>query len=128
MNAIEQYRSLSEKYEKDKQSGGNKKFLDHIVELMSDDSFRQFFDNYFNDFDDVRTVLMFMKSYQFVEKEYVKRGLKTDKEGMRKILFRMINDANIRSHMVASINGFMDNQALLEMAEPLLAIDDGSSR
>ena len=47
-------------------------FLLELSNLMNNIEFRLFFDKYFNDWDEIKAVLMFMKTYQFINDEYKK--------------------------------------------------------
>ena len=67
----------------------NNKFFNFLDTIMNEPSMRKSIDEYFHDWDDVKTVFMFIKVYQAVEKEISSQIPEEDK---RKIIIGMVND------------------------------------
>ena len=47
----------------------NKDFLQCVGDVMDDDVFKEFFETYFNNWDDVISAVMLMKAYQSLNKQ-----------------------------------------------------------
>jgi len=50
------------------------KFLTDLHKMMSNSEFRQFYDDYFHDFVDVKVAVLYMKLYEKLQIEYKKRN------------------------------------------------------
>ena len=99
-------------------------FFFEMTNLMSDENFRQFFDKYFNDWNDVKTVIMFMKTYQFIENEYIKKEQKIpDNNKMAIIIRNMISDSNYRQFMAKNMINFIEGKPI-EIGEFTYLLED----
>lgn len=92
--------------------------MQKLVNVMEHPEFRNFIDTYFNDADDAKSMLMFMKVYQEIEKEqptltpYQKLGIHRiiiDNAPTRKKIHKMLDNwINLKSHEFNSIDNDND--------------------
>jgi len=83
-------------------------FMGKLGKVMSDPKFKVFFGEYFQDWSNVKTAIMLMKTYSFIEEEYYKRtGLKMESEEVINILKKMISDKECRHLIVEEMGSFM---------------------
>ena len=93
-----------------KNESGPSNFLLELSHLMNNSEFRTFFDKYFNDWDEIKAVLMFMKTYQFIDHEYKKYfNISPTPEKMSIILKDMMNNNECRNVLVKSMDNFINN-------------------
>jgi len=92
-----------------------KTFFTLIDHIMNDNMTRCFIDEYFNDWDDVKTMVMFIKTYQIVERqirmfEYT-NNKKFDEGERRKLMIglvkNLITNSESRKEIVKNMNNFM---------------------
>ena len=84
-------------------------FLDKLSDIMSDPQFRNFIEEYFETIDDVKTVLMMIKTYSLLRSNILKNtGVEPTKEEMVQIMRSAIGDKEFRVMMVDSLNNFME--------------------
>lgn len=92
-----------------------KTFFNLIDHIMNDNITRCFIDEYFNDWDDIKTMVMFIKTYQIVERqikmfEYT-NGKKFVEEERRKMMIglvkNLISNTESRKEIVKNMNAFM---------------------
>jgi len=77
---------------------------------MNNTEFRTFFDSYFENWDDVKTVIMFMKTYEMIDKEYFKKfEQKIEPKKMSKILKEMMIKGDYRRMIVGKMMHFMSD-------------------
>lgn len=102
----------------------------NIVNVMEHPEFKEFFKNYFQDWTNTKTILMFMKLYEAIEKES-----NIPLTGYQKlaILDDIINDRQIRQKVVAEMNKlcsdekyiqFSGNNVLLNITSTKNKLDD----
>jgi len=85
-------------------------FLLELSNLMNNHEFRTFFDSYFENWDDVKTVVMFMKTYEMIDKEYTKKfNQKIEPKKMSKILKEMMIKGDYRRMIVGKMIHFMSD-------------------
>ena len=85
-------------------------FLLELSNLMNNTEFRTFFDSYFENWDDVKTVIMFMKTYEMIDKEYFKKfDQKIEPKKMSKILKEMMIKGDYRRMIVGKMMHFMSD-------------------
>ena len=83
-------------------------FLLELSNLMNNHEFRTFFDSYFENWDDVKTVVMFMKTYEMIDNEYSRKfGCKIEPTKMSKILKEMMSKSDYRRMIVGKMMHFM---------------------
>lgn len=90
-------------------------FFQFVDLLMSDDNIRKYIDQFFGDWDDIKTTVMVMKTYQVVEEE-IKRleangKLRMTAEIRRKFMIglikEMMTNGDCRAELVVKMNDFM---------------------
>lgn len=85
--------------------------FDSIMELMHNDQFRRLFDSHFNDYTDIQTIILIMKTYQYLEELYINMtGHKPSIEYMKSGIKKLIADHKVRPFLVQSTKKFMENQ------------------
>ena len=86
-------------------------FMSKLGKIMSDPQFKEFFKNYFQDWTDIKTAIMFMKTYAFIDEEYHKNaGHHMDPEELVDILRKMIKNGDCRRLIVQNMDGFMNDK------------------
>ena len=76
---------------------------------MKNDEFSSFYNTYFKNFNDIKTVLMYMKLYETIEKEYLTRYNKPiEKEILAKMMKEIMTNTRARKQIIKSFNEFAD--------------------
>jgi predicted nucleic-acid-binding protein len=84
--------------------------FDLIMELMNDENFRSLFDSQFNDFSNIKSILVIMKTYAYLEKRYIQEyGYKPSKDYMANGIQKLMRDNNTRKFLVESTRCFMND-------------------
>ena len=79
--------------------------------IMNTPEFRTFYDKYFKDFNDIKTVLMFMKLYESLEKEYeTKYNSQIPGPVIIYIMKEIMNDNTKRKDLINSYKEFIDEK------------------
>ncbi|RPG10722.1 MAG: hypothetical protein CBB84_000050 [Phycisphaera sp. TMED24] len=103
-----------------------------IMELMNCPNFRALFDTNFNTFSDIESVLLIMKTYQYIESIYIdKNGVKPTMEYMRRGIQNIIADKIARRFLVDSMKRFIsEKETFSEIVEKqqLLTIMEDSDK
>jgi len=87
------------------------RFFVKMGEIMSDPEFRKFFDENFNNWNDVKTVIMFMKTYQFIENEYtVKTGEIMKSSEIAVLIREMFSNKEYRRFIVDNMSNFIEDK------------------
>ena len=82
-----------------------------IMELMNDPKFRTLFDTQFDDFSNIQSVLVIMKTYAYLEKLYIQEyGEKPSKEYMGKGIQKLMRNQTTRSFLVESTREFFNDK------------------
>ena len=90
-------------------------FLLELSNLMNNVEFRSFFDSYFENWDDIKTVIMFMKTYEMIDNEYYRKfGCKIEPSKMSKILKEMMSKSDYRSMIVNKMVYFMNDAKTIQ--------------
>ena len=85
-------------------------FFNDLDYIMSDDNFRIFYDKYFKDFSDVKIVLLYMKLYETIQKEYFEINNKEiEKELLAYIIKELMCDNFTRKNIMKSFNEYENN-------------------
>jgi hypothetical protein len=92
-------------------------FFNLIDYIMNDDMTRLFIEEYFKDWDEIKTSLMFIKTYQIVDKEIHnlerKNNKKFEKDERRKMIIalikNLISNSESRKEIVKNMCVFMDS-------------------
>lgn len=86
-------------------------FLDKVGTLMHDEDFRVFFDDNFNTWSNIEGAIMMMKTYAFVQEEYLRQtGTILNKQETVNIVRSMFMDGECRRRMVEEMDSFMKNK------------------
>ena len=88
--------------------------FDTIIELMNQKDFRMLFESQFNDFSEIKSVILIMKTYHYIEKLYFEKGVLPSKEIMKKGIRELMNNANIRRFLVDSTISFIKEDNAFE--------------
>ena len=76
-----------------------------IMELMNDSNFRTLFDRQFDDFSNIKSILVIMKTYAYLEKLYITQyGQKPSKEFMGKGIQNLMRNQNTRSCLAIGVS------------------------
>ena len=95
-------------------------FFKELDSLMNNTEFRNFYDKYFRDFHDIKTMLMFMKLYETLEKEYYnKYGEKINKDVIIYLIREIMVDDGLRKDVVNSFADFSNKDNLTKKIELL---------
>ena len=80
-----------------------------LAELMEDTGFRQFFEEYFAEWSDIKAVVMLMKAYQFLDQEYrrLSGGQQLSRERLCYFLRRVLVTSELRTHLTDTMEHFM---------------------
>ena len=88
--------------------------FDTIIELMNQKDFRMLFESQFNDFSEIKSVILIMKTYHYIEKLYFEKRVLPSKEIMKKGIRELMNNANIRRFLVDSTISFIKEDNAFE--------------
>ena len=98
-------------------SVNHKQFSDYdtIINLMNQSDFRELFDRQFNDFSEIKSVLLIMKTYSYLEKLYIREnGVRPSKEYMHSGIKKLIANQETRKFLVESTISFMNDEHKFE--------------
>lgn len=95
---------LKETEQKGKKIYNQNKFYQKIVNLMEHPEFREFFDKYLNDWEDIKLIIAFMKTYEMIEKNILDEH-KEKINGYHKlyILDQLFKNKNSRKKIINEI-------------------------
>lgn len=84
-------------------------FFNELDFVMNDDNFRSFYSKYFKDFNDIKTVILYMKLYETIQKEYFERNNKDiERELLAYMIRELMNNENSRKIIFSSFQNFTD--------------------
>ena len=95
----------------------SKKFeaYDAIIDIMRQDEFRNLFDKCFNDISEIKSILVIMKTYQYLENVFEKKNnSKPSREFMYQGIRKLMADSEARQFLVNSTIEFMNDQDKFE--------------
>lgn len=99
---------------RDRANDSKDNFMGKLGRLMDDVEFRSFFNVYFKEWDDIKPVLMIMKTYAYIDDQYyMEYGLRLDNSQIISIIKEMMKDPNYRKIMVESINVFVGDGKII---------------
>ena len=85
-------------------------FFNDLDYIMSDNSFRIFYDKYFKDFNDVKVIILYMKLYETIQKEYFEINNKEiEKELLAYIIKEVMSDNFTRKIIMKSFDEYENN-------------------
>ena len=88
---------------------------DIVINLMNQPDFRILFDTHFNDFSEIKAILLIMKTYQYVENIYMStHGKRPTKSFMYTGIRKLMANHETRKFLVDSTQTFMQDQDSFE--------------
>lgn len=97
-----------------------KDFLKSMCKIMNDNTFSNFFDEYFNDWDDIIASIMLMKAYQAMSKKYQYLQPKDRIEFLRNLM----KNSDFRQKLANNMILFMENHSTIKHNLSLPNIED----
>ena len=85
-------------------------FIHHLEIIMTDPTFRAFFDEYFKTWGDTKATLMVMKAYLMIEEETKKTSRKISSKEISEILRQILLNRETRRYLVESMESFMKSE------------------
>lgn len=92
----------------------NNRFFKFIDILMGDPNLRIYIDEFFGDWDEIKTVIMIMKTYQVIDAELQNHEFengKNNNEGKRKLIIgllkELLSNSKCRQELIINMNIFM---------------------
>ena len=90
------------------------KFFNDLENIMSNSEFKNFYDEYFKNFNDIKVILLYMKLYETIQKEYFeKNNKKIEKELLAYIIKNLMMDNITRKAIFKSFNTFTDEKNII---------------
>ena len=84
-------------------------FFNKLDNIMRNENFRSFYSEYFHDYTDIKTVILYMKLYETIEKEYKERyNLTIEKELLAYMMKELMSNSLSRKNILESFNNFTD--------------------
>ena len=80
--------------------------LQKIGRVMEQGEFREFFRKYFNDWDDVTCMIMFMKLYDYIDQCYERMGRELTSDQVVEIVRECIKNGEMRSVLSSQMTNF----------------------
>lgn len=82
-------------------------FIHHLETIMTDSTFRSFFDEYFKTWGDTKATIMVMKAYLMIEEETKKLEKEIAPAQISQILREILINSETRKYLVESMETFM---------------------
>lgn len=92
-------------------------FLNSVADVIEDSTFKDFFDVYFNDWDEIVATIMLLKAYQQLSKNAHEDVTKEEKIAF---LRECMRDADFRQRLASGMIDFMDRMTLTPCGKKLL--------
>lgn len=89
----------------------NRDFLNTIGDIMEDETFKEFFNTYFNDWDECVAAVMMMKAYQTLTIQNPSASSHEKVEALRACM----KNGDLRHRLVNGMFTFMKQHSLLEL-------------
>lgn len=109
----------------------NRDFFEELATVMSNEEFRKFFTEYFGSWDDIKAIMMIMKTYEYIDSEYQERtgGKMMEPSKIADVMRAIMKKHEFRKIMVEGVNEFMDNrQKFKDTYRKYLAIEGGQDK
>jgi len=85
-------------------------FFNGLENIMQNTEFRTFYDKFFKDYSDIKTVVLYMKLYETIETEYKKVNEKDiEKEFLAYMMKKLMCDNIMRKNIIKLFNDFSEN-------------------
>jgi hypothetical protein len=120
MSNLIQYTNLDVVEQKGKQLYKNNSYFRSIADILEHPDFKLFFNEQFKDHDSTRSTIMFMKTYNEIEKISQPSQTPLNKYQKLSILYEVFNNGNIRQEIVKNMIKFENN----EITQRFLSISD----
>lgn len=86
-----------------------------IMDLMNQSNFRILVEKHFNNISDIQTIIIFIKSYQYLESLYLKtHGTLPSKEYISNGIKHIMADSKLRRFVIDSAHDFMKDMDTFE--------------
>jgi hypothetical protein len=86
-------------------------FLKNLNIIMENNDFRVFYENYFKDFSDIKVVILYMKLYETIKKEYKdKYNYEIENEMIVFLLRELINEKSSRKYIFESFQNYIEGK------------------
>ena len=90
------------------------RFFQFLDTIMGDPKTRSYIDEFFGNWDEIKTVMMFIKVYQVVDSQLQSNGTQFKNQETRRsfiigIVKELIIDSNCRQEIIANMARFMEN-------------------
>ncbi len=86
-------------------------FFYGLDDVMNNNNFRSFYNNYFKDFSDIKVVILYMKLYETIQIEYEERnGVPIEKELLAYMIKELMNNNESRKYIYEAFYNFTDNK------------------
>jgi hypothetical protein len=108
----------------------NNKFYNILNYIMNHLVFRSFIDEYFSDWNDVKTTMMFIKTYQTVDRNIHLLERNSNKKFNNRdhlitgIIKNLIENSNTRKKIVDNMNNWVDGTISSEIKGQIMNISD----
>lgn len=84
-------------------------FFKELNMTMENNDFKIFYEKYFKNFSDIKTIILYMKLYETIQKEYKeKNGQDIEKEFLAYIMTELMSDEISRKNIISSFNNFSE--------------------
>lgn len=90
-----------------KEVPNNLKMLYKIALLMENVEFKEFFDEHFNYYDDITSIIMIMKAYQGIQNELKKKGDNPSIDEIIRVLHQFLTEKEYRTKLSSKMIEFM---------------------
>ena len=78
--------------------------------MNKDNIFRNFYDKYFKNFSDIKTVIMYMKLYETIEKEYFQRyNVEIKKELLIYFIVNLMKDEEASKNIIKAFTNYTED-------------------
>lgn len=86
-------------------------FFKNLNNIMENTDFKLFYDKYFKDFNDIKVVILYMKLYETVQKEYKdKYNCDIESEMLIFIIKELFNENSSRKYIFESFQNYIDGK------------------
>ena len=101
---------LDNKLDNEKKYKKKNIFFDNLYNLMNDKSFKFFYNEYFDTWDNIEVMIMYMKLFDLIQNEYFKKFDKIiSNHEMNEYLFKIMNNKVLRKMVVDSFLNYKKN-------------------
>jgi hypothetical protein len=95
-------------------------FFKDLIRVMKNDSFRKFYNEYFNDWSDTQVMIFYMKLYSVIEKEYLVRfSEQISDDVMSWSLYKIMDNNNMRQMALKLFKNYKNDIGEIETVDTL---------